>query len=96
MERYICPRELLPVIESGLAAEGYVVEAPLQRAVGSMRITVMTYGGTVISLHEDLARDMADINVYTNGEPTDLAVLQELPRLCPAPLSQARKRELGK
>lgn len=80
MERYTCPRELIPVIESALAAEGYTVEAPLQRAFGRTRITVMTCGDAVIALHEDGARDMADINVYRNGEG-GLAVLQELPRL---------------
>lgn len=82
MERYTCPRELLPVIESALAAEGFQVEAPLQRAVGRTRISVMTRGESVISLHDDVARDTADINVYNDGEASALAILKELPRLC--------------
>lgn len=81
MERYTCPRELLPVIESALAAEGYVVETPLQRAVGGTRITVMTRGNAMISLHEDAAHDMADINVYRNEASGALTVFNELPRL---------------
>lgn len=83
MERYTCPCELLPMIEAALAAEGYVVEEPLQRAVGGTRITVMTCGGAVISLHEDMARDTADINVYSSGQAGGPAVLEQLPRLFP-------------
>jgi hypothetical protein len=83
VERYTCPRELLPEIESALAAEGYVVETPLRRAVGRTRVTVMSRGGAVISLHEDVAGEMADINVYDSGEAAMLAVLEELPRLAP-------------
>lgn len=90
MERYTCPRELLPVIESALAAEGYVLEAPLQRAVGRSRITVMTRGGVVISLHEDMAHDMADIHVYRDQESVGPTVFEKLPRLIPAPLSRPR------
>jgi hypothetical protein len=81
VERYTCPRELIPVIESALAAEGYVVEVPLQRAVGSTRVTVMTRGTAMISLHEDVTRDMADINVYRNEAGGALEVFNELPRL---------------
>lgn len=88
MERYTCPRELLPVVESALAAEGYVVEEPLQRAVGGARVTVMTRGASVISLHEFMGQDTADINVYRSGETGRLAVLDELPRLLPAELAQ--------
>lgn len=91
MERYTCLRELLPVIESALAAEGYVVDAPLQRSVGRTRVTVMSRGDDVISLHEELGRDMADINVYA-GASARLAVLNELPRLSQAYPGQARRR----
>ena len=92
MERYTCPRELLPVIESALAAEGYVLEAPLQRAVGGSRLTVMTRGGSVISLHEDTARDIANINVYRNEAAGRLAILEELPRLVSPPAARATRR----
>lgn len=90
MEHYTCPRELLPVIESALAAEGYMVEAPLKRAVGATRMIVMTRGGAVVSLHEDRACALADIRVYTSGADGRPAVLTELPRLLPAPLGIAR------
>ncbi|NTU79665.1 MAG: hypothetical protein HGA45_09710 [Chloroflexales bacterium] len=90
MERYTCPRELLPVIESALAVEGYVIEEPLQRAVGGSRVTVMTRGGAVIALHEDLARDTADINVYPADEAGRPTILKELPRLIPTPLGKRR------
>jgi hypothetical protein len=92
VERYTCPRELLPVIEAALAAEGYMVEAPLQRNVGGSRMTVMTRGGSVISLHEDRARDMADITVYHDDATGRLAVLDELPRLAAPPPSRAARR----
>lgn len=92
MERYTCPRELLPVIESALAAEGYVPEAPLHREVGGSRLTVMTCGGSVISLQEDAARDMANINVYRSGEAGRLAVLDELPRLASPPTARGTRR----
>ncbi len=88
MERYTCPRELLPVVESALAAEGYVVEAPLERAVGGVRVTVMTRGASIISLHEHAGHDTADINVYKSGAPERPAVLDELSRLFPADLGQ--------
>lgn len=95
MECYVCPRELLPVVESALAAVGYVVELPLQRTVGSARITVMTRGSAVISLHEDLAHELADITVHTHDEPEGLAVLQKLAQPGPTPFVWARKREPG-
>ncbi len=91
MERYTCLRELLPVIESALAAEGYVVEAPLNRAVGRTRVTVMSRGDDMISLHEELGRDMADINVYA-GESARLAVLNELPRLSQAYTAETKRQ----
>lgn len=81
MERYTCPRELLAVVESALAAEGYVVEAPLQRAVGGARVTVMTRGASTIALHEEMGRELAAINVYKSGEAAPPAVLEQLPRL---------------
>ncbi len=83
MKHYTCPRALVPVVEAALAAKGYVVEAPLQRAVGGERITVMTRGEAVISLREDLSRDLADISVYRDDEADGLAVLEDLPRLFP-------------
>jgi hypothetical protein len=92
MERYTCPRELLPVIESALAAEGYVIEQPLQRAVGPSRVTVMTRGSAMIALHEDLARDTADIHVYPADEAARLTILEELPRLIPTPLGRRSAR----
>lgn len=81
MERYTCPRTLLSKIETALAAEGYIAEPLLQRAVGGSRVTIMTRGTDVIALHEDMARDMADINVYHNGEAVGLSALESLPRL---------------
>lgn len=92
MERYTCPRELLPVVESALAAEGYEIAAPLQRAVGGARTTVMTRGAAVITLHEDAGSDMADINVYNNGDQGGLAVLETLPLLFSTSLDRPRPR----
>lgn len=89
MDRYTCLRELLPVIESALAAKGYVAEAAHRYAVGSKRVTVMTRGAAVIALHEDLGRDMADITVYNNPEAGGIAVLEELPRPCPPKIGPA-------
>ncbi len=88
MERYTCPRELLPVIESALAAEGYAIEESLQRTVAGSRVTVMTRGSAVIALHEDLARDMADINISPADEADRLTILEELPHLIPPPLGK--------
>jgi len=93
LERYTCPRELLPVIESALAAEGYTVEQPIQRAVGGSCTTIMTRGAAVIMLHEDRGRDMADIHVHRNGEVGGLVVLEELPRLLPSTLGNGRNRQ---
>lgn len=92
MERYTCPRALLPVIESALAAEGYTSEAPLHRVVDGTRITVMTRGGAVIAFHEDLARDMLDIHVYPSGEAGGLTVFDQLSRLVSAPPGRRRAR----
>lgn len=92
MERYTCPRELIPVIESALAAEGYIVETPLQRAVGSTRVTVMTRGAAIISLHEDVARAMADINVYYQEADDTLTVFHQLPRLFDSSAEPKRSR----
>lgn len=84
MERYTCLRELVPVIESALAAEGYVVEAPLQKDVSGTHTTVMTRGNAVISLHEDTTHEMADIHVNADGESGGLTVFEQIPRLsCP-------------
>ena len=41
----------------------------------------MTCGGTMISLHEDAAHDMADINVYRNEMGGILEIFNQLPRL---------------
>lgn len=90
MDRYTCLPELLPVIESALAAKGYVVEAPLRPAVGGARITVMTRGAAVIALREDLGRDMADITVYGSAEMGGIGVLEELPRIFPTVLGRSR------
>ena len=92
MERYTCPRELLPVVESALAAEGYEIAAPLQRAVGGARTTVMTRGAAVITLHEDAGSDMADINVYNKDDQGGLAVLETLPLLFSTSLDRPRRR----
>jgi hypothetical protein len=89
---YTCPRELLPVIESALAAEGYVVEVPLQRAVGGTRMTVMTRGGSVISLHEDAAQTLASIRVHLYEATGRLAILDELPRLVAPQAARATRR----
>jgi hypothetical protein len=35
----------------------------------------------MIALHEDMAREQADINVYDSGAANEPAVLAELPRL---------------
>ncbi|MFV9505435.1 MAG: hypothetical protein AB4911_12835 [Oscillochloridaceae bacterium umkhey_bin13] len=92
MEYYNCPRELLPVIESALAAEGYLVALPLQRAVGAIRITVMTCGTAIVALHEDRAQAIAQITVYRNEETSQLAILDELPRLIAPSVASRRTR----
>jgi hypothetical protein len=91
MLHYTCPRELVPVIESALAAKGYVVELPLQIVAASIRITVMTRGNAVVSLHERGDCDMAEIRFYNHNEPDGLEVMQLLPSLCPPPLRQRRQ-----
>lgn len=83
MQRYTCPSDLLPMIEAALAAEGYVIEEPLQRAVGGSRIVVMSCDADVISLHEDIAHNTADITVYSSGKARGPTALAQLPRLFP-------------
>ncbi len=90
MDRYTCLPELLPAIEASLAASGYVATAPLRHAIGGTRITVMTRGAAIVSLREDLGRDMADITVYSSAEMGGIGVLEELPRLFPPLLGPAR------
>lgn len=92
MRRYSCPRELLPVVESALAVEGYVVATPPQQFDGGVRVTVMARGAAVIALHEDAARETVQINVYGDAVAGELAVLEEeLPRLFPSTLGQPRR-----
>lgn len=91
MDRYTCLPELLPAIKASLAASGYVATAPQRHAIGGTRITVMTRGAAVVSLREDLGRDMADITVYSSAEMGGIGVLEELPRLFPPLLGPARQ-----
>lgn len=86
MDCYTCHRELLPVVEAALAAEGYVVKGRPRYESGTTRVTEMTRDGSMIVLREDTARDLAEIVVRTSGASAEPAVLQELARLGPAPL----------
>lgn len=85
MNRYTCPRERLPEVETALAAEGYVVEAELRRAVGATRITVLTHTDMVIVLHDDLAQEDATIDLYLPQEAHEPAILAQLPYLIRMP-----------
>ncbi|MEI8165548.1 MAG: hypothetical protein WCG26_04180 [Chloroflexales bacterium] len=100
MECYTCLLELLPVVESALAARGFVNhQAPQREATGGF-LTVMTHGDTTILLREDLKRDMGNIEVYSETAPS-LTDLQELfpPILsnhsAPPPLRHRRWRVRG-
>lgn len=81
MECYTCLRELLPVVESALAAHGFVNESLLQREASGATLTVMTQGATTILLREDPRRDMADIEVYDTAHPEVSELCETLPKL---------------
>jgi hypothetical protein len=94
MRRYICPRELLPVIESALAVEGYAAAIPPQHFDGGICVTVMSRGAAVVALHEDSSHDIVQINVYGDAQAGELAVLdKDLPRLFPPSLGRPGGRE---
>lgn len=86
MERYTCPRRLVPMIVSTLASEGYTVQRQSQPAPGGTRVTVITLGRAVVAFHERPAHDTVEILVFAR------AIVTRLPRLSaqqtPQPLGE--------
>lgn len=95
MECYTCLRELLPVVESALAARGFVNRQVTPQEASDGTLTIMTHGSTTILLRDDRQRDMADIEVYSDAQPTGTGLHEILPQIEPrrwTPPSMRRRK----
>src|SRR5690242_9599429 len=64
MIRYLCPRELLPMVEAVLAADGYKVEQPAANKINGDYLRVMSQQSAVVLLSEPAQSGEAVIEVF--------------------------------
>ena len=79
MAHYICASELLPMVEAALAANGYVVEAPLEKQIGGDTLVVMTRGAAIVLLSQSMQRQQADIEIWGDAQAAVTTLLESLP-----------------
>ena len=79
MTHYTCQRELLPMVEAALAANGYTIEAPLQKQMNGATFLVMTQGAALVLLIESAQRESAEIEVWGEARSAAIRLLESLP-----------------
>ena len=76
---YACDADMLPVVETTLALNGYRVELPWQRSVGGANALVMVQGLSSILLVDDPAKNSGVIEVWGVPLATAAHLIESLP-----------------
>jgi hypothetical protein len=79
MIRYTCQPELLPMVEAALAANGYAIEAPLQKQMNGDTLLVMAHGAAIVLLTHDEQSDQAKVDIAGAAQSAAGALLESLP-----------------
>jgi hypothetical protein len=77
--RYECLSDLLPVVEAALAAQGYIVTAPLQKSVGGGHALVMGAGSASVLLAHPSEDDWGEIEIWGTARDATASFLESLP-----------------
>ena len=77
--RYVCASDMLPVVETALALNGYRVDIPRQRSIGDASAPVMSQGLTSILLAVDSASEIGLIEVWGVPQSAAAQLLESLP-----------------
>jgi hypothetical protein len=77
--RYACASDMLPLVETALALNGYRVDIPHQRSIGGASALVMSQGLTSILLAADPASDLGLIEVWGVPQSPAAQLLESLP-----------------
>src|SRR5215210_6346359 len=76
---YECLPDVLPVVETALAAHGYIVTAPLQKSVGGGQALVMDAGSASVLVMYPVADKRAEIEVWGTARDATASFLEALP-----------------
>jgi hypothetical protein len=76
---YLCARELLPIIEGALAANGYRIDIPRQHGANRITALVMTRGLTTILLTDAADQALAAIEIWGIGQSLAAELLESFP-----------------
>ena len=79
MTQYTCQRDLLPMVEAALAANGYAIETPLQKQMNGATFLVMAQGAAVVLLIESAQEESAAIEVWGEARSATIGLLESLP-----------------
>jgi len=77
--RYTCRTELLPVLETALADDGYTIEAPFGKRFGRNATMVMRKGSVFLLVECPPTSQLADIEVGGEAHYVAEALLDALP-----------------
>ena len=77
--RYACASDLLPVVETALALNGYRVDIPRRRYSAGASALVMSQGLTSILLAADSASELGLIEVWGVPQAAAAQLLESLP-----------------
>jgi hypothetical protein len=77
--RYTCRTDVLPVLETALAADGYTIEAPFQPAVGGSAAMLMRKGTVFLLFSRPPTGQLADIEIGGEAQQVAEALLESLP-----------------
>jgi hypothetical protein len=77
--RYTCASDMLPIVETALALNGYRVEIPRQRSIGGASALVMSQGLNSILLAADPASELGLIEVWGVPQSAAAQLLESLP-----------------
>jgi hypothetical protein len=79
MTQYTCRREILPMVEAALAANGYMIDVPLQKQTDGSTLLVMAQGAAVVLLIESAQQESAEIEVWGEARSAVIGLLESLP-----------------
>jgi hypothetical protein len=79
MTQYTCQRELLPMVEAALAANGYAIQVPRQKQINGATSLVMGQGAVVVLLIESAHHESAEIEVWGEARSAAIRLLESLP-----------------
>jgi hypothetical protein len=77
--RYACAADMLPVVETALALNGYRVDIPRRHGIGGTSALVLSHGLTSILLAADPVSDIGLIEVWGVPQSAAAQLLESLP-----------------